>query len=266
MVMNSWQWVHFHHNADASNWYGDSFAWMRVASREDSESGRAQRPSRIDHHRLNVALVSAGVAIELIYKVLLIADRAEIKATHDIGTLHGLLEGRKAQVENIVLGEEWSNVKAFLDFMDDDLKHADRKYWMSNPPKGQRGGTGFGIATGPMTVPSLARIHKQMAELVNLPKLVAQYNLESARVITTQALTKQPIIGHKAMATRHFERDGRKVEYTVYESTGSGWHVPDYVRGWWEMPQESGDPTGRFVFLLNRGEYDQAVDYWIGLP
>ena len=40
MPMNTWEWVHFHHCADANNWYWDSRAWMRVAMREDAESGR----------------------------------------------------------------------------------------------------------------------------------------------------------------------------------------------------------------------------------
>ena len=127
MPMTSWRWIQFHHNADASNWYGDSAAWMRAALREDAESGRERGKSGrdIDHHRLNVGLVSAGIAIELVYKVILIADRGEFKATHDIRTLHGLLEARKGRVEGILLEEGWPTVEAFLDFMDNDLRHAD---------------------------------------------------------------------------------------------------------------------------------------------
>ena len=244
MPMTSWRWIQFHHNADASNWYGDSAAWMRAALREDAESGREKGKSGrdIDHHRLNVGLVSAGIAIELMYKVILVADRVEFKATHDIRTLHGLLEARKGRVEGILLEEGWPTVEAFLDFMDNDLRHADRKYWMSKPPR--RGAVGFTIGIEIMTVPGLARVHRRMAALVDLRGLVAQYNLEHARVITTQALTRKPIVGHKAMATKCLEPNGQQVEYTVYESTGPGWHVPDYVRGWWEMPTESGKSTG----------------------
>ena len=273
MPMNSWQWVHFHQIADVSNWYGDSFAWMRVALREDRESGRERENSGgfTDHHRLNVALVSAGIAIELIYKVILIADRVDTrvdnKPTHDIAKLHGLLESRKDQVESILLGEGWRSVDSFLDFMDNELKHADRKYWMSSPPNlKERRGVGFVIAIGLMTVPSLARVHRKLAALMDPRRLVAQYNLEHARVVTTKALTSHPISSHKAMATRWFDHNGQKVEYTVYESLGRGWHVPAYVRGWWEMPQESGEPTGRFVYLLNPGEYDDTVNYWPSLP
>ena len=262
MPMSSWQWVQFHSSWDASNWYGDSAAWMRAALREDAESGRERGKSggNIDHHRLNVGLVSAGIAIELLYKVLLIADRVEIKPKHDVTTLHGLLETRKELVESILLEEGWPTVEAFLDFMDNDLRHWDRKYWMSKPPK--RSAVGFTIGIEIMTVPGLARVHKRMAALVDLYGLVTQYNLEQARVVTTQALTREPIVGHKAMATKHLESDGQEVEYTVYESTGQGWHVPDYVRGWWEMPTEGGASTGRFVFLLNAGEYDDTVDCW----
>ena len=266
MPMSSWRWVQFHHNADAANWYGDSAAWMRVALREDAESGRDRGiPGRaIDHHRLNVALVSAGISIELMYKVLLIADRVETRPTHGIRTLHGLLETRREQVENILHGEGWTDVEGFLDFMDNDLRHWERKYWMSNPPK--RRGMNFAIGIGPMNVPSLARVHEKMAALVDLYGLVTQYNLESARVRTTQALTRDPIMGYKAMVTRHLDLNGRIVEYTVYEPTELGWHVPDYVRGWWEMPTESGESSGRFVFLLSPGEYDETVDYWSGQP
>ena len=268
MPMSSWQWVQFHSDWDATNWYWDSAAWVRVALREDVESGREGGKSggNIDRNRLNVALVSVGIAIELMYKVLLIADRVEIQATHDIRTLHGSLETRKGQVESILLGEGWPDVETFLAFMDNDLRHADRKYWMSKPAQKNRprksGATNFTVGIEIMTVPRLARVHKKMAALVDLKKLVAQYILEEARVVTTQALTRESIVGHKAMATKYFERDGQKVEYTVYESTGQGWHVPDYVRGWWEMPMESGESSGRFVFLLNPGEHDAAVDYW----
>ena len=198
------------------------------------------------------------------YKVLLIADRVKTISEHNITKLHGLLETRKSQVESILIGEEWASVESFLRFMDESLRHADRRYWMSNPAKGTREATGFAIATGPMTVPSLARVHRKMATLVDIPRLVHEYNLEYSRVITTQALTSHPILGHRAMATRWSERNGQKVECTVYESLGQGWHVYDYVRGWWEMPQASGEPTGRFVFLLNPGEYDDTVDYWSG--
>lgn len=264
MPMNTWEWVHFHHCADASHWYGDSFAWMRVAVREDAESGRVQQPGAMDHHRLNVALVSAGIAIELIYKVLLIADRVKTISEHNITKLHGLLEARKSHVEEILLTEGWESVEDYLRFMDERLRHADRRYWMSNPAKRKRGGQSFAIAIEPMTVPSLARVHKKMSTLVDIVRLVQEYNLEYSRVVITQALTRDPILSYRAMASRCLQRDGQKVEYTVYEAIG--WHVPDYVRGWWEMPQASGEPTGKFVFLLNPGEYDETVAYWCGQP
>lgn len=267
--MNSWQWVHFHDGADAALWHGDSFAWMRVALREDTESARRRERSgrETDHHRLNVALVCAGIAIELMYKVLLIADRVDTRVddrpTHDITKLHGQLEVRKSHVEGILVGEGWSDVEAFLRFMDQHLNHADRKYWMSNPPnRAGREGVGFSIADGPSTVPGLARVHRKMASLVDPRALVAEYNLEHARVVTTRALMNDPVVGHKPMATRRLNRDGKDAEYTVYESNGGSWHVPDYVRGWWEMTQESGEPTDRFIFLLSPGEYDDTVDYW----
>lgn len=273
MPMNSWQWVNFHQIGDVSTWYGDSFAWMRVALREDGDSGRVSVSSggEIDHHRLNVSLVSAGIAIELMYKVLLIAERVDTrvdnKPTYVIDKLHDSLETRRDQVECIILDEGWRSVRSFLDFMDNELKHSDRKYWMSNPPnRKERRGTGFTISIELMTVPGIARVHRKLATLVDPQKLVAQYDLEHARVVTAQALTRIPIMGHKEMETKSFERNGHKVEYTVYESLGQRWHVPDYVRGWWEMPQESGEPTGKFVFLLNPGEYDNTKDYWRGLP
>ena len=238
MAMNSWTWVQFHHNADANNWYGDSAAWMRVALREDAESGRSAKKSgeHMDHHRLNVALVSAGISFELMYKVILMADRVETKATHSIRTLHEMLEARRKNVETILLGEGWPNLDAFFDFIDKDLNHAERKYWMSKPPR--RGATGFMIANGLGTVPSLARMHRKLTALVDIRKLTEDYNLEYSRVVTTKALTANPIIGHKAIATKHLTRGGRKAEYTVYEATDKSWPVYDYVRGWWEMPNE----------------------------
>ncbi len=266
MTMSSWQWVHFYSSADGSLWHGDSLAWMRVALREDAESGRVTGKTgiNIDHARLNVSLVSAGIAIELIYKVLLVADKVEIKSVHTITTLHGLLQSRKALVEGILLDEGWPSVEAFLEFMDESIRHGDRKYWMSNPAKGVRHATGFVIGIELMTTPGLARVHKRMAALVDAYGLVTQYNLENGRVMVTQAITSNHTMGYKAMATRRFDCNGQKVEYTVYEALGQGRLIPDYMRGWWEMPQESGGPTGRFVFLLDPGEFDDAVDYWPG--
>ena len=195
MPMSSWRWVQFHSNWDAGNWYGDSAAWMRVALREDAESGRERGKTGgvIDHYRLNVGLVSAGIAIELMYKVLLMADRVKTEPKHDVTTLHGLLETRRGPVESILLGEGWPDAETFMDFMDNDLRHWDRKYWMSNPPK--RGAVGFSIGDRLTTIPGLARVHQKMTALVDLKELVAQYSLEHARVVTTQALTREPIVG-----------------------------------------------------------------------
>ena len=129
-----------------------------------------------------------------------------------------------------------------------------------------RQGVSFAIGSDLMSAPGIARVHRGMAALVDPQRLVAEYNLEQARVVVTQALTSDTILGHKAMATRCLEHDGQEVEYTVYESSGQGWHVSDYEKGWWEMPHESGERTGKFVFLLNPGEYDDTVDYWRGQP
>lgn len=237
-------------------------AWMRAALREDADSGRGRTaPGRpIDHHRLNVGLVCAGIAIELIYKVLLIADRAQTVSQHSITELHRRLEQRKHRVESILVDEGWGDVDAFLQFMDNHLRHADRKYWMSNPSKQTRNAAGFSLARGPMTIPGLARVHHKMATLVNVRELVDEYNLEHAKVLTAQILaTDNPTDVYERKATRRLEVDGRDAEYSVYESN---MHVPDDLKGWWELPSESGEPTGVFVYLLNAGEYDHDVQYW----
>ena len=76
-------------------------------------------------------MVSAGLSIELImYKVLLFADRVAFKPTHRYVELHELLEARRQDVESIVLDEGSQSVDSFLNYMDNSLAHASRRYWM----------------------------------------------------------------------------------------------------------------------------------------
>ena len=111
----------------------------------------------------------------------------------------------------------------------------------------------------PGTVPRLARIRRGIAALVDMRALKAEYDLDFWKVLVTEALTESPIAGYAAMATRNLDITGREGAYTVYESKEP---ITKEVRGWWEMPAESGESTGRFVFLLNPGEYDASVDCW----
>ena len=58
----------------ASIWPAEAQTWMNVAVRLDLESGRGRNNENTDHCKLSVAHVCTGMAFELAYKSLLVAE------------------------------------------------------------------------------------------------------------------------------------------------------------------------------------------------
>ena len=153
-----------------SVWPAEAQTWMDAAVRLDLESGRGRDNNNTNHCKLNVAHVCTGLAFELAYKSLLVAEFTLPQKTHSIEKLHKML---KAETQRIVEGwvkeAGWKESGHLLEYLDERMAHPDRKYWMDNPWKtartGVSSGTSFIIATGIMTIPNLAPILYQLANL-----------------------------------------------------------------------------------------------------
>ena len=160
----------------ASMWPWEAQVWMDTALRLDYESNRPLKNRKhIDHNKLNVAHVCTGLAFELAYKSLLVAEFQPIKQTHSIEKLHEILrEETQEIVEGYIKEAGWKDSVRLLNYLDERMTHPDRKYWMENPWKVGGAGTGFVIAEGVMTIPGLASILHKLV-------ILGDQNLDKAR-------------------------------------------------------------------------------------
>ena len=159
----------------ATWWPWEAQVWMDTAVRLDYESNRPQKKEPIYRNKLNVAHVCTGLAFELAYKSLIIADFQPIEKTHQVEKLHGMLkEETQGIVERYITEEGWKDSASLLEYLDENMTHPDRKYWMENPWK--KGGTAtvFVIGDEIRSIPGLTPI---LCKLVNLGK----QNLDKAR-------------------------------------------------------------------------------------
>ena len=159
----------------ASLWPREAQVWMDTALRLDYESKRSQKDSNVDHNKLNVAHVCTGLAFELAYKSLLVAEFKPLERTHSVEKLHEMLkEETQGIIDRYIKEVGWKDSTYLLEYLDERMTHPDRKYWMENPWKREKTGTSFVIAEGIMAIPGLAPI---LRKLVNL----GFQNLEKAR-------------------------------------------------------------------------------------
>ena len=144
-------------------YYGDAVVWMAQASELHGQlSGDLYGE---EANKANVAAVCAGLAFELIFKVLV---RAGGKEPHDV--LHkpsrafAMLD-REAQhaVERAALKHGWSSVTTLLDYLDDDLCTPQRRYWW-RPLQGGSATSRYPLQ-GPRTIPGLHGLHKDLCDL-----------------------------------------------------------------------------------------------------
>ena len=150
-----------------STWLHDSIAWMEAAVYMDNESRRC-RPDALptDHHRANVAHVSAGYAFELLMKSIAKADDVEVQPRHSVqATFAKLGEQRKHQIRQAVATHGVFEVEEFLATVDDRLCHKDRKYGMFKTDMWTAGGTYFDTSDGPGSISGFARVHREIASL-----------------------------------------------------------------------------------------------------
>ena len=143
-------------------WLGDARVWMEVAIELDQAS-RGPGSDIRDHHKSNVAHVATGLAFELAYKGLLVAEFEPFLQKHSCESIHERLPpDTQARLETIMMENGWSDATTCVRYLDERMSNADRKYWMVNPNRTRRTrvseGPGFIIADGPMAIARLGQI------------------------------------------------------------------------------------------------------------
>ena len=158
-----------HANLGASFfWLGEAQVWMDTAVRLDAESNRPQKNGNHDRNKLNVAHVCTGLAFELAYKSLLVAEFKPLERTHSVEELHEKLEEETQEiVEGYIKRAGWKDSTSLLKYLDERMTHSDRKYWMENPWKKGGAGVGFAISAKNMTIPELAPILRDLVILAS---------------------------------------------------------------------------------------------------
>ena len=147
-------------------YWGDAQVWMGIAKmlyiRNASFRGRAGYPHT---NELNVAAVCAGYAFELIFKVLVEVGGHLPAGTHKPSVAHNkLAEQDRIEVDRIIVAHGWDAIK-FLDYLDEELCHGNRKYWMRpRPPKTGPAKGSFDIG-GPSGCDELQKLHTDLSNL-----------------------------------------------------------------------------------------------------
>ena len=161
----------------AMMWLGDAQAWMDMAERLDSESKQEQNTNPTNHHKRSVAHACTGLAFELAYKSLLVAEFKMPEETHSIEKLHKRLKVETQRVvEEWVEEAGWEENSDLLKFLDKYMAHSDKKYQLDNPWEKEKRDSDFTL-TRLGTIPELAPI---LYQLVNL----GEQNLAEAKNIT----------------------------------------------------------------------------------
>ena len=149
----------------ARDFLGLAFEEIRVALIEDSVGTQNDNV-----YARNKALQSAGMAVELAYKALILGQgKAPIGSSqkgHRIAVLHRQLTGTdKELLEDRIREVGWPTPSDWCRYMDDTLKHAQRKYLLYDPQK-QRQGVSF-PTHGPASVAGIQRVFDKAFELAD---------------------------------------------------------------------------------------------------
>ena len=155
-------------------WIGDAKEWMDVAERLDRESGRGQNDTATNHHKLNVSLICTGVAFELAYKSLLVAELKRPKKTQRIEKLHKMLKAETQRtIEDWIKEAGWKESDDLLKYLDKYMVPPDRKYSMENAREKEKQSLDF-TPTRRQAIPELAPVLYKLADL-------GEQNLTKAR-------------------------------------------------------------------------------------
>ena len=150
--------------------WGDAQVWMDLAATlyfRNVPNARELLPRPIGYPRgneLNVAAVAAGYAFEIIFKVLVSVGGNQPEPKHDPSAAYKRLHPTdRGEVDRIITRHGWHSTKDLLAFLDADLCHRDRKYWM-RPPTGGPAHGAFNLE-GPKSIGALKKLHRDISEL-----------------------------------------------------------------------------------------------------
>ena len=150
--------------------WAESQAWMNTAAelykpaREILDGDRADPLRRYPvENDLNVAHVCAVYAFEILFKVLVQLSSKEPKAKHEPGVAwNAISEKYRLEIKRIALDHGWPRVGDFLYFLDNELCHRDRKYWMKEPDGGQKR---MNVRlSGPGRIDALSVLHEKVSD------------------------------------------------------------------------------------------------------
>ena len=146
----------------AKDYLGVSREELRVAIFEDSIAENEDNP-----YARSKALQSTGIAIELAYKALILAQGKTPTGTHKIALLHKQLRDgdEKTSIEKRILEVGWDTVSDWISFIDTNIDHPQRKYHMYDI-KRQRYGIAF-PASGAASVAGVKKVYDALFEVVD---------------------------------------------------------------------------------------------------
>ena len=152
-------------DAIARDYLGLAFEEMRVALTEDLVGTQEDNV-----FARNKALQSAGMAVELVYKALILGQGNRPAGSgqkgHRIAVLHGQLSGTEKELLEARIREVgWPTPSAWCRYMDDTVQHTQRKYLMYDP-QGQRRGVSF-PSHGPASVAGIGSVFDRAFELAD---------------------------------------------------------------------------------------------------
>ncbi len=161
----------------ATIWSGDAKEWMDVAERLDLESGRGQDDTLTNHHKLNISLMCTGMAFELAYKSLLVAELKRPKKTQRIEKLHKMLKAETQRtIEDWIKEAGWNEGDDLLKYLDEHMVPPDRKYSIEYAREQEKQSRDF-TPTEIQAIPKLAPVLYKLADL-------GEQNLAKARDIS----------------------------------------------------------------------------------
>ena len=149
----------------ARDFLGLAFEEIRVAGIEESVGTQDD-----NMYARNKALQSAGMAVELVYKALILGQgKTPIgsgQKGHRIEVLHRQITGPdKNLLEACIYDVGWQTASDWCRYMDDTVMHAQRKYLMYDPQRHRQGVT-FPVH-GPASLAGIKRVFDKAFELAD---------------------------------------------------------------------------------------------------
>ena len=145
--------------------WGDAQVWMDESVRLYNNAGDEKDARYPKENELNVAYVCAGYAFELVFKILVDLSGTIPTAKHEPSVAFGKMAAKyRTEVKRIVTKHGWRDIGSFLDHVDNNLCHKDRKYWM-RPPQGGPAKASFQLG-GIRGINALSQLHGALSNFV----------------------------------------------------------------------------------------------------